>query len=238
MSLMRDVPVPTARTIIIQADAGGMAPAAIAGAVAAADGDKPAAAAAGTSDIEVGPEWVIGSVVAVAITWFAVAMAFPARYDSSNVLIAAKVADGFSALALFYVAAQVIERLLEPFTSIVFPTKTARLGLAAAVAKALNSGAEADKKAAADKQNELDRKRAERGILFWAIASIVGMATSAYLGLYFVNALVATGSAIDPRVDVLITGLLIGSGSKPLHDLITNIQVKKDKETDPPETKP
>ena len=56
------------------------------------------------------------------------------------------------------------------------------------------------------------------------------MAASAYLGLYFISSLV-TGTP-DKNFDVLVTGLVIGGGSKPLHDLITNVQKTSNAKSD------
>ena len=37
------------------------------------------------------------------------------------------------------------------------------------------------------------------------------------------------------QVDMLVTGLAIGSGTKPLHDLISSLQKSKENREDPPE---
>jgi hypothetical protein len=37
--------------------------------------------------------------------------------------------------------------------------------------------------------------------------------------------------------DILLTGLAIGGGSKPLHDLISRIEKAKNNASDPPETR-
>jgi hypothetical protein len=52
------------------------------------------------------------------------------------------------------------------------------------------------------------------------------MFASAMLNLYF---LTLVGIGPSPRwAEVLATGLIIGSGTKPLHDLVAAISAKKD----------
>lgn len=87
--------------------------------------------------------------------------------------------------------------------------------------------------AAALKQAELDRIRANRRLLFWGLATVVGLFASAALKLYFLRAL---GVPDSPRwAEILVTGLVIGAGTKPLHDLISRIEKSKENAADPPE---
>src|SRR5438477_102182 len=46
----------------------------------------------------------------------------------------------------------------------------------------------------------------------------------------------AIGFDIPAEVDMAVTGIAIGSGTKPLHDLISNLQKSKEKKEDPKET--
>jgi hypothetical protein len=109
------------------------------------------------------------------------------------------------------------------------------------------------KKAAVDlaaaAQAELDQRRADKAIAYWALASVLGLLLSATLGLYLLHivglrddglatdgtwaggALSAAG--IRHMLDLLVTGLAIGGGTKPLHDLISNLQATKDSKKDP-----
>ena len=36
-------------------------------------------------------------------------------------------------------------------------------------------------------------------------------------------------------VDLLVTGLAVGGGTKPLHDLVSNLQASKEAKKDPPQ---
>lgn len=139
---------------------------------------------------------------------------------------------GASAFALFYVAAQAAERLLEPFTPWILakePEKKAADTAKANAAKAVaDDEAQTSADVAAAKAADLTRKTRERAILFWAITSVAGILASIWLGLYFLAAILAPaegGAAPVPRwADAVVTGVVIGGGSKALHDLITKVQ--------------
>jgi hypothetical protein len=158
-------------------------------------------------------------------------------------------AGTLSMFATFYVAAQAIERLLEPLSNVLVSKDGAESASASKVdsaGKKANELAEAASdatpnlalvntakqavesslKAVATAKNHLDLISQARTTLFWALATIAGMAVSASLKLYF---LIMVGIGPGPRwMEVLATGLIIGAGTKPLHDLITTISNKKD----------
>jgi len=70
----------------------------------------------------------------------------------------------------------------------------------------------------------------------WAVAAGFGMMISGGMGLFVLHA-IDRGSWDVPRwVDVIATGLIIGGGTKPLHDLITKLQKSKDRDSTPPQT--
>lgn len=72
-------------------------------------------------------------------------------------------------------------------------------------------------------------------VLVWGIASFLGIVLSGWLGLALLR---SVGVPSTPRVlDIIVTGLAIGGGSKPLHDLISNLQASKDEKKDPTEVK-
>ena len=51
------------------------------------------------------------------------------------------------------------------------------------------------------------------------------------------TAVIATGSAQPPAwADLLVTGLVVGAGTKPLHDLVSRLEKSKEKAQDPAET--
>jgi hypothetical protein len=145
---------------------------------------------------------------------------------------AVQLAEGVAAFAMFYVAAQAIERVLEPIVSIDPWKRTKAKNRDTAMAAVASDPNQANATAAADAQAKLDQWRANRAVIIWALATILGMVASAKLGLYFVSALVQADP--DPHLDIFITGLAIGGGTKPLHDLITNVQAKANQSSDQP----
>lgn len=71
--------------------------------------------------------------------------------------------------------------------------------------------------------------KANRAVLISALAFVLAVLLCENLGLYLLQAVGATD--VSGNLDVVITALAIGGGSKPLHDLIKSIE--KVKETPP-----
>jgi hypothetical protein len=124
-----------------------------------------------------------------------------------------------------------VSNLLGTGAAVGSPSKDETNKAAKARADAVQAGADPDKKAnevqplvgeAANAQAVIDKKTANRTILFWAIASICGLAVSGGFGLFLLQSI--TSTHVNSFLDLCITGLVIGAGTKPLHDLITNIQ--------------
>ncbi|HEY5987081.1 MAG TPA: hypothetical protein VIV12_12010 [Streptosporangiaceae bacterium] len=106
-------------------------------------------------------------------------------------------------------------------------------------------------KNAAAMQATLNQQRADKAIAFWALASVLGVLLSATFGLYLLHIVglrsdglvrggwtgpIASAAGIRHMLDLLVTGLAVGGGTKPLHDLITNLQTSKENKKDPGET--
>lgn len=67
--------------------------------------------------------------------------------------------------------------------------------------------------------------KAERVLVIGGLAFVLGIAASLALGLRFLSAVQVTS---PPRwLDVVVTGLVISGGTKPLHDLIGVIEKAK-----------
>ena len=106
-------------------------------------------------------------------------------------------AAGLSIFALMYVFAQSIERLLVP------------------VAKAI------DLKHPKANQSGT-RANLHKTTWLWSLATMLALLASAWFGVLLLTAM---GVEDVPRwFDLLVTGLVIGSGTKPLHDLISNLK--------------
>ena len=64
----------------------------------------------------------------------------------------------------------------------------------------------------------------------WGLATAVASAAAGASGFYLLHMIAASDWAvtIPDWVDALVTGLVVGTGTKPLHDLITRAQGAKD----------
>jgi hypothetical protein len=106
---------------------------------------------------------------------------------------------------------------------------------------------------AAAAQAELEQRRTDKAVAYWALASGLGLLVSATLGLYLLHIIglrgdglggdgnwtsgILSAAGIRHMLDVLLTGLAIGGGTKPLHDLISNLQAAKNNKKDPEQTR-
>ncbi|MDQ3691410.1 MAG: hypothetical protein M3406_15555 [Chloroflexota bacterium] len=158
-------------------------------------------------------------------------------------------ADGFSALALFYIVAQAIERAIEPFTGFVkaAPEGEAKqatkkeaeakrnLFLAAAYVSADGDNEQTNVTLAAKWHAVVKEIRANTKVYAWGASTMLGALASGALGLYLLRAVGA--DATPGWLDVTITGVIIGGGSKALHDLMKGIETSKEKNEDPAEAK-
>jgi hypothetical protein len=64
-----------------------------------------------------------------------------------------------------------------------------------------------------------------RTVMFWAVATGVAIFASAALHLYFLRTIGATSA--DRWLEVLATGLIVGAGTKPLHDVTSSLLESK-----------
>lgn len=180
--------------------------------------------------------WAVVSVAIVAVG-YAVALGVHSWKDPSALVVG----QDFSIFAFLYIAAQAIERILEP-VSLLLPSQEKDAGQAeqakatakASLAAGNATSAQENLQQAANSRALADDISLARGLLLWSFASILGFLASAFLGLYLLNSVVAhtAGDALSHParwLDILVTGLAIGGGTKPLHDLISNIQANKEK---------
>jgi len=132
--------------------------------------------------------------------------------------------------ALFAFAAAV-ERLLEPITRWM-PGRREQAWYERTVAD-MDNGVRGAMPAAAAAKAAVDRARASRGILMWGVATGLSTILASSGGFYVLRALAEDPSwgAVPRWVDALVTGLVVGSGTKPLHDLISRAQKQKENAT-------
>ena len=151
---------------------------------------------------------------------------------------------GISAFAVFYILAQALERAFEVL-QLVWPSLGQTTVGSQAVAKhdaaarrdstlaaAINEASELSAKNAAAAQAAVDQVRLNRTLLAWTINSALAMAGAGWLGLRLI-ATITSPEWPHYIIDVIVTGLVIGGGTKPLHDLIANLQAAKKKAEDP-----
>lgn len=109
----------------------------------------------------------------------------------------------FVAFAVFFIAALAIERLLEPIAGLIemFTRSGDRL-----------------------------QARANVGSVTTGAAVVLGVLASGLLGLFLVESVASQFPEVylNRTVDVLISGLALGAGTKPLHDLIGRIEKGKE----------
>ena len=145
--------------------------------------------------------WWLAGLIAASL---AAALILNAADATSTAFKPAAVATAnFALFAGFYVAAQIIERLMELIAPLL-PCWRMPPDLTDPKVKAA--------------QIKADRAKVTLGI-----ATLAGVILSCLLGLFFLSAI---GMQVSHTVDAFFTGLVIAAGTKPLHDFITLLQNK------------
>ena len=148
---------------------------------------------------------------------------------------------GISVFAPLYILAQGIERLLEPLSAFIkAPSATtdpngARTNVkkTEAVDGVNQAIVKGDGQSAANWQRVVDTVRRNGTVIVWGAASCIGIILCGLLGLFMLRMVGFT--SVPKEIDVVISGLAVGSGTKPLHDLISNLQQSSTQKQDPPE---
>jgi len=123
-----------------------------------------------------------------------------------------------------FVLAFAIERLLEPFTGMIGNPDAVKAQTAAAKTLAVRSGTPEATDAAKATAKSAANNRASRAVVLWAVASVVAMVVSAALGFFLLRSVDSTATSPNRFLDLIITGLVVGAGTKPLHDLVSRVQ--------------
>jgi hypothetical protein len=134
-----------------------------------------------------------------------------------------------SAYAGLVVFSAVVERFLEPIAQWI-PGARARNDYENTVAAMANGHPAVTLREVAAAKARQDRSQANRTILMWGIATGLATVASGASGFYLLHMIAAPDWTVDipSWVDALVTGLVVGTGTKPLHDLITRAQGAKD----------
>jgi hypothetical protein len=135
-----------------------------------------------------------------------------------------RIGDTMSTFGALFVLSAATERVLEPFSRWM-PGRTEVERYERAVAD-LENGVPGAMNAAAHYKAATDSARASKGILMWGIATFAATIFSASAGFYLLRMLSDNPSwnGVAPWMDALITGLVVGSGTKPVHDVIQRFQ--------------
>jgi hypothetical protein len=135
-----------------------------------------------------------------------------------------RVSSTTAAFAALFVFAAAVERIIEPITRWM-PGRGPQQLYERALAD-MQNGVPGALQAAAHHRAAADQARAGRAVLMWGIATFVATVLSAGAGFYLLRMISADPGwhGVATWVDSLVTGLVVGSGTKPLHDIIARIQ--------------
>jgi hypothetical protein len=143
--------------------------------------------------------------------------------------------DATALFGVLFAFATAVERVLEPFARFM-PGQHAKGELEAAVANMANKYHDAtldDLVQVAHAKSMVERGRASRGLISWGIAVALATVASASGGLYLLHSIAGDGwQGIPVWIDAIVTGVVVGSGTKPLHDVISKVQKNKEKSED------
>jgi hypothetical protein len=152
-----------------------------------------------------------------------------------------------TAMAAHAKRAQVVAAASELHAAVADPAAAAQR------AEVTLQAAAAAQKDAAVAQKEHHHSQANRAVLMWATAAVLAMLACGALGIFLLRSIETPGAvkgstasasvrsssaapsapspAKDPNrlLDLLVTGLVVGAGTKPLHDLISQIQTTSGK---------
>jgi hypothetical protein len=132
--------------------------------------------------------------------------------------------DGqWGAFTGLFILALAIERALEPFSRKLGPDATSRRDTQVrAIAGAQPDDVEG---IAAECQLAVDMCRRLTAVVTWGVATALAFLLCAQLNITLMQAVRASGSGAPPFwADLLVTGLVVGAGTKPLHDLVSSIE--------------
>jgi hypothetical protein len=140
-----------------------------------------------------------------------------------------KIGNQTSAYAGLIVFAGAVERVLEPFSNW-FPGTRARSEYESAVAALANGHPAMSLRDVAVAKAKLDRALANRTVLLWGVATALAAVVSSASGFYLLHMIAAQDwvTSIPGWADAVVTGLVVGTGTKPLHDLITRANSGRD----------
>jgi len=137
-----------------------------------------------------------------------------------------RVAGNISTFAMLFVLALAIERIIQPLSP--------GLGLDSTELKEDLRKLQAGEPPGADKpttvqqaQAAVDDARSKTALVTWGLASGLGFLLTAALNVTLLTSILEAGSNRPWYfLDLLVTGFVIGAGTKPLNDLVTRLEKK------------
>jgi len=135
-----------------------------------------------------------------------------------------QVGNELSTFFALFVFATAVERILEPITRWM-PGRVEQERYEKAIAD-MENGVPGATNAAAHYKAAVDRARSARGVIMWGLATGLSTILASSVGFCLLRLLSANPSwdGIPIWMDCLVTGLVVGSGTKPLHDIINKVQ--------------
>lgn len=176
--------------------------------------------------------WALALALALAAAGGGLAFLIDERYAVTTMPLASEAA----AVAALILSAAAVERLLEPFTRWL-PGRRARNRYEQQLADLANRVPQATLASVADAKARVDQRRAERAALTWGLATLIATVLAAAAGFHLLRILVFTDASawqvVPVWADALATGLIVGAGTKPVHDLVMRLQQTNAQRRDP-----
>jgi hypothetical protein len=135
--------------------------------------------------------------------------------------------DTTAVFGTLLVFAAAVERILEPFSRWLPGRRTEAALEQSIVALANQSGTatHADLAAVAHAKAQVERARGNRTIVAWGIATALATVASSAGGFYVLHAIAGPEwDGLPVWIDAIVTGVMVGSGTKPVHDIISRVQ--------------
>jgi hypothetical protein len=157
-------------------------------------------------------EQLRSTVVALGFAMLCFLTAWQMHGNSSS---AYRIGSQWGTFAGLFILALAIERALEPFSRQLGPDTTRF--------RDAKASAQPDDMLECELGIEICRRLT--AVVTWGIATGLAFILCSQLNITLMEALSASGSGAPPFwADLLVTGLVVGAGTKPLHDLVSNIE--------------
>ncbi|RKR90749.1 hypothetical protein BDK92_5130 [Micromonospora pisi] len=158
-----------------------------------------------------------------------------AVWSSGNAATIIQPADTTAVFGTLLVFAAAVERVLEPFSRW-FPGRRTEAILEQSIVALANrtNPTHDDLVAVAQAKAKVERARSNRTVVSWGIATALATVASSAGGFYVLHAVAGPEwKGLPVWVDAIITGIMVGSGTKPVHDIISRVQNAKEQAQNP-----